>query len=317
MPHPLSNDLRERVVAHVEAGHSCHHAAERFGTSVSFVVNLMSLWRQTGRVDPRPRGGFRHGKLAPHRDFILAALAARDDITMPELAKELSKARGVKADPSTLSKFLIACGLSFKKTLRASEQDRPELARARAAWRDGRQPIMRDQRERLVFIDETGTTTKMTRLRGRSTKGTRLNSKAPFGHWGTQTFVAGLKCDGLIAPWVIDAPMNRVIFETYVETQLAPALKPGEVVILDNLSSHKSERAEKAIRAQGAWLLFLPPYSPDLNPIEMAFAKLKAHLRARAVRTIDELWKAIGNICAIFTPQECSNYFNAAGYGFK
>lgn len=129
---------------------------------------------------------------------------------------------------------------------------------------------MRDQRERLVFIDETGTTTKMTRLRGRSTKGTRLNSKAPFGHWGTQTFVAGLKCDGLIAPWVIDAPMNRVIFETYVETQLAPALKPGDVVILDNLSSHKSERAEKAIRAQGAWLLFLPPYSPDLNPCIMA-----------------------------------------------
>lgn len=175
---------------------------------------------------------------------------------------------------------------------------------------------MREQRQRLVFIDETGTTTKMTRLRGRSTKGARLNSKAPFGHWGTQTFVAGLKCDGLIAPWVIDAPMNRVIFETYVETQLAPALKPGDVVILDNLSSHKSERAEKAIRAQGAWLLFLPPYSPDLNPIEMAFAKLKAHLRARAVRTIDDLWKAIGNICAIFTPQECSNYFNAAGYGF-
>jgi transposase len=115
MPHPLSNDLRERVVAHVEVGHSCHHAAERFGTSVSFVVNLMRLWRQTGRVDPRPRGGFRHGKLAPHRDFILAAVAARDDITMPEMAKELSKAKGVKADPSTLSKFLIACGLSFKK----------------------------------------------------------------------------------------------------------------------------------------------------------------------------------------------------------
>lgn len=176
---------------------------------------------------------------------------------------------------------------------------------------------MREQRQRLVFIDETGTTTKMTRLRGRSTKGTRLNSKAPFGHWGTQTFVAGLKCDGLIAPWVIDAPMNRVIFETYVETQLAPALKPGDVVILDNLSSHKSERAEKAIRAQGAGLLFLPPYSPELNPIEMAFAKLKANLRARAVRTIDDLWKAISNICAIFTPQECSNYFNAAGYGSK
>jgi transposase len=115
MPHPLSNDLRSRVVAYVEAGHSRHEAAAHFATSVSFVVNLMRLWRETGRVDPRPRGGFRHGKLAPHRDFILAAVAARNDITMPELAEELVKAIGVKADPSTLSKFLIACGLSFKK----------------------------------------------------------------------------------------------------------------------------------------------------------------------------------------------------------
>ena len=175
---------------------------------------------------------------------------------------------------------------------------------------------MRRERHRLIFIDETGTTTKMTRLRGRSMKGSRLNSKAPFGHWGTQTFVAGLKSNGLIAPWVIDAPMNRAIFETYVETQLAPALKPGDVVILENLSSHKSERAENTIRACGAWLLFLPPYSPDLNPIEMAFAKLKAHLRAAAARTIDELWRTIGSICKLFSPDECSNYFNAAGYGF-
>ncbi len=154
----------------------------------------------------------------------------------------------------------------------------------------------------------------MTRLRGRSSKGSRLNSKAPFGHWGTQTFVAGLRCDGITAPWVIDAPMNRDIFDTYVETQLAPVLRPGDVVILDNLSSHKSERAAQAIQARGAWMLFLPPYSPDLNPIEMAFAKLKAHLRATAARTIDALWKAIGNICALFSPQECSNYFDAAGY---
>lgn len=176
---------------------------------------------------------------------------------------------------------------------------------------------MQRQRQRLIFIDETGTTTNMTRLRGRSAKGERLHSKAPFGHWATQTFIAGLKCNGLIAPWVVDAPMNRAIFETYIETQLAPALKPGDVVIMDNLSSHKSEKAETAIHAKGAWVLFLPPYSPDLNPIEMAFSKLKAHLRAAAVRTIDDLWKAIGSICAMFTPEECSNYFHAAGYGPK
>jgi len=127
---------------------------------------------------------------------------------------------------------------------------------------------MKKRPERLVFVDESGTTTKMTRLRGRARRGQRLKMKAPFGHWRTQTFVAGLRHDGLTAPWVINGPMNRRIFETYVETQLAPTLKPGDMVILDNLSSHKSEKAKATLKARGAWFLFLPPYSPDLNPIE-------------------------------------------------
>ena len=181
----------------------------------------------------------------------------------------------------------------------------------------GRQPKMREHRMRLIFLDETSTNTKMTKACGRSPKGERLHAKAPFGHWGTQTLIAGLKSTGLVAPWVINAPMNRVIFDTYVETQLAPTLKQGDVVILDNLAAHKSDRAEQIIRAKGAWMLFLPPYSPDLNPIEMAFSKLKSHLRKTAARTIHELWKAIGNICTLFTPEECSNYFIAAGYGFN
>ncbi len=174
---------------------------------------------------------------------------------------------------------------------------------------------MQLEAHRLVFLDETGTTTKMTRLRGRSPKGQRLRAKAPFGHWKTQTFIAGLRCDALIAPFVIDAPMDRRIFETYVETQLAPTLKAGDIVIMDNLPAHKSPIAEMAIlpRRLGG---FLPPYSPDLNPIEMAFANLKAHLRARAVRTIDALWRAIGQICDLFSPDECKNYLAAAGYGF-
>ena len=167
---------------------------------------------------------------------------------------------------------------------------------------------MAEQQGRLVFLDETSTNTKMIRLRGRFLKGQRLRAKAPFGHWCTQTLIAGLRCQGLVAPWVVNAPMNRLIFDTYVETQLAPELGSGDVVILDNLAAHKSEKAEKILRSRGAWFLFLPPYSPDLNPIEMAFSKLKAHLRATAARTIDDLWKAIGNICALFT---------AAGYGFK
>jgi transposase len=175
---------------------------------------------------------------------------------------------------------------------------------------------MRLEPHRLIFIDETGTTTKMTRSRGRCPKGQRLRSKAPFGHWMTQTFVAGLRCDGLVAPFVVNTAMNRQIFETYVETQLAPTLQKGDIVIMDNLPAHKSQRAERAIRDRGAWILFLPPYSPDLNPIEMAFAKLKACLRATAARTLDALWQAIGQICDLFKPEECRNYFAAAGYGF-
>ena len=154
----------------------------------------------------------------------------------------------------------------------------------------------------------------MVRLRGRCLRGRRLKAKAPFGHWKTQTFIAGLRCYGLTAPFVVDQPMNRRIFEIYIDTQLAPTLSKGDVVILDNLAAHKSPAAEKVIKERGAWILFLPAYSPDLNPIEMAFSKLKAHLRARAVRTVDALWRAIGDICDLFDPQECRNFFKAAGY---
>lgn len=189
------------------------------------------------------------------------------------------------------------------------------MCEARRRWRLNRQPRMREHVHRLVFIDETATTTKMTRLRGRALHGQRLKGRAPFGHWKTQTFIAGLRCDALTAPWIIDRPMTKEIFEVYVETQLAPTLEEGDVVILDNLPSHKSDKAKAILKDRGAWFLFLPPYSPDLNPIEMAFSKLKAHLRRIGARTIDDLWKAVGSICNLYSPDECRNYFNAAGYG--
>jgi len=132
------------------------------------------------------------------------------------------------------------------------------VRQARDEWKGLRQPRMRQEIHRLVFLDETGTTTKMTRLRGQARRGARLKADAPFGHWVTQTFIAGLRCDGLTAPWVIDQPMNGEIFDTYVETQLAPTLQPGDVVILDNLASHKSAKAEALLKQRGAWFLFLP-----------------------------------------------------------
>ncbi len=173
---------------------------------------------------------------------------------------------------------------------------------------------MRRAPERLVFLDETSVKTNLTRLRGRAPVGDRLPGAAPFGKWRTQTFIAGLTCGDLIAPWVIEGAMNGAAFDTYIETQLAPVLEPGTVVVLDNLSTHKSPRAAKALRRKGCWFLFLPPYSPDLNPIEMAFSKLKAHLRRVGARTFDDLIHAIGEICDLFSPAECWNFFKHAGY---
>lgn len=196
----------------------------------------------------------------------------------------------------------------------AAERERADVAKRRRVWIEQRQPRMRLEPSRLVFIDETAITTKMTRLRGRSLCGERLKMHAPFGWWRTQTFIAGLRCHELTAPWIIEGAMDRVAFDVYIESQLAPTLSRGDVVILDNLSVHKSQRAEQAVRERGAWMLFLPQYSPDLNPIEMAFSKLKAHLRAAAARTFDALWTALGDICALFEPIECWNFFKAAGY---
>lgn len=196
----------------------------------------------------------------------------------------------------------------------ASERERSDVAEARHSWIGRRQAWMRGQPSRLVFVDETAVTTKMVRLRGRSRRGQRLPGAAPFGHWHTQTFIAGLRCNELSAPWIVDKAMDRAAFDLWVETQLAPTLSQGDIVILDNLAVHKSAKAAGILKEKGAWFLFLPPYSPDLNPIEMAFSKLKAHLRAAGARTFDTLWRAIGSICDLFSQQECWNYFSAAGY---
>lgn len=173
---------------------------------------------------------------------------------------------------------------------------------------------MRKAPERLVFIDETSVKSNLTRLRGRAPRGQRLAGSAPFGSWNTQTFIAGLTYDGMIAPWIIKGAMDGAAFETYVRTQLAPALEPRTVVILDNLATHRNASAAQALRERGCWFLYLPPYSPDLNPIEQAFAKLKAHLRRVGARTFDQLIQAIGDICDMFSPQECWNYLINAGY---
>jgi transposase len=167
---------------------------------------------------------------------------------------------------------------------------------------------------RLVFIDETWAKTNMTRSHGRAPRGTRLVAPVPHGHWKTTTFVAALRCDRIDAPFVIDGPINGASFTAYVEQVLAPTLRAGDIVVLDNLGSHKGEAVRRAVEAHGARLRFLPPYSPDINPIELLFAKLKALLHKAAERSRDALWRRIGHLLDAFPPQQCANYLRAAGY---
>jgi transposase len=199
-----------------------------------------------------------------------------------------------------------------KKSLHASEQERGDVRAAREQWKR-EQPQL--DRNKLIFIDETGTSTNMARLRGRCRRGQRLVAKVPHGHWKMTTFVAALRCDGITAPFVIDAPMNGEIFATYIKQCVVPTLSPGEIVSMDNLPAHKVVGVREAIEGTGAELRLLPPYSPDLNPIEPSFSKLKAHLRKAGERTIPALWDRIGTILQNFTPDECKNYFTHAGYG--
>jgi transposase len=198
-----------------------------------------------------------------------------------------------------------------KKTAHASEQDRPDVLKRREAWFDGQLDL---DPEKLVFIDETWATTNMARKNGRAPRGERLRASVPHGHWKTTTFIGALRLAGMTAPMVLDGPINGQWFQAYVDQVLVPTLRDGDIVVMDNLGSHKSAGVRKAIEAVGATLLYLPPYSPDFNPIEKAFSKLKALLRKAAERTVDALWDRIGALLGEFSPQECANFFAAAGY---
>jgi transposase len=185
------------------------------------------------------------------------------------------------------------------------------VAEARAAWQALQPEIAID---RLVFIDETGASTKMARRYGRSARGKRCVASVPHGHWKTTTFVGALRATGMTAPMVLDGAMDGAAFDLYVKEVLAPTLRPGDIVVMDNLPAHKRAQVRVALEAAGAQLMYLPPYSPDLNPIEMAFAKLKAALRKAAARSIQALIAAIAQALTTFPPQECANFLAAAGY---
>jgi transposase len=311
MGKPYSEDLRRSVVQAIEAGHTYEETAELCGVSVSSISRFLSRWRRRGSVKAEKFGGYKGYALERHRSRIARWVDAQPDITLAELQVRMAKEK-LAVSQTSIFRFLRHLGFSFKKSLHAAEQDRPDVAAARRAW--FKMQTRLDPR-RLVFIDETAASTNMTRRYGRGARGERLVCKVPHGHWKTSTFVAALRHNRVTAPFLLDGPMNGPTFLAYVQQILAPTLKPGDIVIMDNVGVHKVAGVREAIETRGAMLLYLPPYSPDLNPIEQFFSKLKAMLRKAAARSIESLWAVIGSCLANFPPRECAAYLTNAGYG--
>src|SRR5579864_1921460 len=262
MARPYSTDLRERVVKAVDGGRSRRQAASLFGVAISTVIEWVRAWRETGSLSAKPMGGDHSSRLkGEDRVWLLERVETVPDLTLEELRAELA-ARGIHVGYGTVWRFFAAEGISFKKIVHASEQERPDVAAARAPWQE-EQPAL--DPARLVFIDETGTSTAMARLRGRAKRGRRVIGRVPWGHGKTMTFVAGLRQGAITAPFVIDCAMPRAIFLEYLRQCLVPTLAPGDIVVMDNLPAHKGAAVRQVIEAAGAERRYLPPSSPDLN----------------------------------------------------
>jgi len=312
MARAYSQDLRDRVIEARESGTSARKAAARFEVAVSTAIKWLGRLRDSGERSARPQGRRSGSKLDPHRDFLLAAVEAEPDSTIAELQRRLAEERGVYASTGTIWAFLDRHDLTFKKkSAHAAEQNRPDVLAEREDWFEGQLDL---DPEKLVFVDESFATTNMARRYGRAPRGVRLRAPIPHGNRKKTTLVAGLRLSGVSAARMLDGSINGERFLEYVEQVLVPTLASGDLVVIDHLSSHKSHPVREVIEAAGAKLLFLPRYSPDFNPIEKAFAKLKALLRKAAERTVSGVRQAIRRILAGITPAECANYFASAGY---
>jgi transposase len=310
MGKPHSLDLRKRVEAAIEGGMSRNRAAKQFGVAISTAIGWMHRLEETGSVEPGQMGGHKPKAISGDHAVWLSQRIRDGDFTIRGLAAELA-GRGLKVDYHSVWDFVHAEKLSFKKKRGGWRTRSSRVARRRAQWTKYQDRV---DPERLVFIDETWTRTDMAPLRGWAARGHRLTAKVPHGRWKTMTFLAALRHDRIDAPWFIEGPIDGESFRTYVAEVLLPTLRPGDIVVLDNLGSHRGKAVRQLIRSVGAKLFFLPKYSPDLNPIEQVFAKLKHLVRRTAARTVDALCAAIGEALQAFTPKECANYLKNSGY---
>jgi transposase len=308
-----SQDLRQRVIDCVERNEgSLRQIARRFLVSLSFVVRLRQLHRRTGSLDPKPPAGGRPAALGPQDLERLQELVRQQpDATLKELRQRLGLSCSLTAIWRALEKLRLS---RKKKVLHADEQDRPEVQQKRQTFREELAGV---DPHRLVFVDESGANTAMTRTHGRAPVGERVSASAP-GHWETMTLTCGLRLSGVTAALVFEGATNTVNFENYVEQVLVPELRPGDVVIWDNPKPHLSEEAVEAVEAVGARVVPLPPWSPDLTPIEEMFSKVKAELKSVGPRTKAAIVAALVQALHEVTPEDIAGWFrDRAAYAMQ
>jgi transposase len=301
---PYSQDLRQRVLDTIQRGDgSVRQIANRFLVSLSFVTRLLQLHRTTGSVEPRPHGGGNPAVLGPEDlERLRELIRQQPDATLGECRQRL----GLSCSLMTLSRALSKLGLPRKKKVpRAQEQDRPDVQEQR---REFCERLAGVDPKRLVFVDECGANTAMTRTYGRAPVGQRVYATTP-GHWESITLTSGMRLSGVTATLAFPGATNTDVFEAYVEQVLVPELKPGDVVIWDNLKPHQSEDAIEAVEGAGAQVVPLPPWSPDLTPIEEMFSKVKGSLRSAAARTKDTVYAAFGSALHNVTPENIAGWF--------
>src|SRR4051795_2423217 len=302
---PYSQDLRQRIVDTIQRGDgTIRQVAERFLVSISFVTRLLQLYRGTGSVEPRPHGGGNPAVLTPEDLQRLRELIAQQpDATLEECRTHL----GVSCSLMTISRALRKLGLPRKKKVpRAQQQDRPDVQERRQEFREELAGV--DPR-RLVFVDECGADTAMTRTHGRAPAGQRVSTNTP-GRWESITLTCGLRLSGALPALAFPGATNTDVFEHYVEDVLVPELKPGDVVVWDNVKPHRSDEAIEAVEAAGARVMPLPPYSPDLTPIEEMISKVKGVIRSAAARATEAVYAAFASALHDVNLEDIAGWFH-------
>lgn len=308
-----SDDLRERIILFFEnhPDYTQQEIADEFAASRSFVEKLLQRWRATGSAAALPHGGGQQRLLAAHEQKLRELVAAQPDATLAELREKIESATNLSVSVATMCRALQRLDLGRKKSHQPAEQQRPEVKKEREEFRVRAADWLAGK---LKFLDETGTLLNLTRRYGRAVPGQRVVEYIPSDYGSNYTLIGVLGLHGLQAPWVLEGALNGDIFKLYLEPVLGPTLRPGDILIMDNLSSHKVEGVDDLVTARGARLEYLSPYSPDYNPIERCWSKIKTYLRRAKARSYDALVQAIKEALATITASDAREWFKFCGY---